>query len=205
VSVHPEGERYAHNNREIGNSLVTDSEAHVTDYGVAEQSENCFAMVQTFDALSNLAAPATISGSGTTYSPLQTANTGAHPNDLFRHEFVLRARSDSLSFQQHPFPSQHCRDPFSRYYSKPVILRAVAAQAESSHSSFSSSTEAQNRRRRRRSSQRGFTPVLPFPNYATFSASGGTSTVDSSWAYCLAEPLQGATAAVLIRGEYASL
>ena len=44
MSVHPEGKRYAHKITEDGISVVT--EAHVTDPGVAEQLEDCLAMIR---------------------------------------------------------------------------------------------------------------------------------------------------------------
>ena len=44
ISVHPEGKRYAHKITEDGISVVTES--HVTDPGVAEQLEDCLAMIR---------------------------------------------------------------------------------------------------------------------------------------------------------------
>jgi hypothetical protein len=44
VSVHPEGKRYVHKITEDGISVVTES--HVTDPGVAEQLEDCLAMIR---------------------------------------------------------------------------------------------------------------------------------------------------------------
>ncbi|KAF8474418.1 hypothetical protein DFH94DRAFT_762135 [Russula ochroleuca] len=58
---------------------------------------------------------------------------------------------------------------------------------------LSGASEAQQHRRRSQHRQHGVTPVLPFPNSATFSADRGLSTVDpvnnSSRKYCRAEQL----------------
>jgi hypothetical protein len=57
VSVHPEGKRYARNDTETGVTLVT--EAHVTDPGVAEQLEDCFAMIQALASKEGVHLPET--------------------------------------------------------------------------------------------------------------------------------------------------